>query len=235
MNTEKKQNGLGIAGMILGIVAVVTSCFVLGGLFGTIGLILSIIALTNKNKKKGMAIAGIILNIIGIAIAMAVLISSVINNQSVAPSSISNEASVSTSTDEESTFDITEGYATMDKFNQIEIGMTYDQVVDIVGSEGTLMSEAGTGEYKVSIYYWYSVTHIANMNVSFEKALLMQNDLNIAGSEVISTYVYKVGLQSGIGDFSLSTAIGMFNSVINFILLVIVNGISKRLTNDSIF
>ena len=73
------------------------------------------------------------------------------------------------------------------------------------------------------------------MNVSFEKALLMQNDLNIACSEVISKYVYKVGLQSGIGDFSLSTAIGMFNSVINFILLVIVNGISKRLTNDSIF
>ncbi len=73
------------------------------------------------------------------------------------------------------------------------------------------------------------------MNVSFEKALLMQNDLNIAYSEVISTYVYKVGLQKGIGDFSLSTAIGMFNSVINFILLVIVNAISKRLTNDSIF
>lgn len=170
MNTEKKQNGLGIAGMILGIVAVVTSCFVLGGLFGTIGLILSIIALTNK--KKGMAVAGIILNIIGIAIAMAVLISSVINNQSVAPSSTSNAASVSTSTSEESTFDITEGYATMDKFNQIEIGMTYDDVVDIVGSEGTLMSEAGTGEYKVSIYYWYSVTHIANMNVSFENGVV---------------------------------------------------------------
>lgn len=73
------------------------------------------------------------------------------------------------------------------------------------------------------------------MNVSFEKALLMQNDLNIAYSEVISTYVYKVGLQSGIGDFSLSTAIGMFNSVINFILLVIVNAISKRLTDNSIF
>ena len=172
MNTKKKQNGLGIAGMILGIIAVVTSCFVLGGLFGTIGLILSIIALTNKNKKKGMAITGIILNIIGIAIAMAVLISSVINNQSVAPSSTSNEASVSTSANEESTFDITEGYATMDKFNQIEIGMTYDQVVDIVGSEGTLMSEAGTGEYKVSIYYWYSVTHIANMNVSFENGVV---------------------------------------------------------------
>lgn len=73
------------------------------------------------------------------------------------------------------------------------------------------------------------------MNVSFEKVLLMQNDLNIAYSEVISTYVYRIGLQSGIGDFSLSTAIGMFNSVINFTLLVIVNTISKRLTNDSIF
>ena len=73
------------------------------------------------------------------------------------------------------------------------------------------------------------------MNVSFEKALLMQNDLNIAYSEVISTYVYKVGLQKGIGDFSLSTAIGMFNSVINFILLMIVNTISKKLTSDSIF
>lgn len=73
------------------------------------------------------------------------------------------------------------------------------------------------------------------MNVSFEKALLMQNDLNIGCSEVISTYVYKVALETGIGDFSLSTAIGMFNSVINFILLVIVNFISKRLTDESIF
>lgn len=73
------------------------------------------------------------------------------------------------------------------------------------------------------------------MNVSFEKALLMQNDLNLAFSEVISTYVYKVGLQTGIGDFSLSTAIGMFNSAINFVLLMIVNGISRRLTENSIF
>ena len=73
------------------------------------------------------------------------------------------------------------------------------------------------------------------MNVSFEKALLMQNDLNLAYSEVISTYVYKVGLQSGIGDFSFSTAVGMFNSVINFVLLMIVNGISRKLTENSIF
>ena len=59
------------------------------------------------------------------------------------------------------------------------------------------------------------------MNVGYEKVLLMQNDLNLNYSEIVSTYVYKVGLASGITDFSLSTAIGMFNSVINFILLII--------------
>lgn len=73
------------------------------------------------------------------------------------------------------------------------------------------------------------------MNVGFEKVLLLQNDLNIASSEVISTYVYKVGLARGIGDFSLYTAIGMFNSVINFVLLVSVNWLSKRLSGNGIF
>lgn len=73
------------------------------------------------------------------------------------------------------------------------------------------------------------------MNVGFEKVLLMQNNLNLNYSEVISTYVYKVGLASGINDFSLSTAISMFNSVINFILLVIANWGSKRLNGSSIF
>lgn len=73
------------------------------------------------------------------------------------------------------------------------------------------------------------------MNVGFEKVLLLQNDLNLAKSEVISTYVYKVGLASGNGDFSLSTAIGIFNSGINFTMLVIVNFISKRLSGQGIF
>ena len=49
----------------------------------------------------------------------------------------------------------------------------------------------------------------------------MQNDLNLNYSEIVSTYTYKIGLASGITDFSLSTAIGMFNSVINFTLLII--------------
>jgi len=73
------------------------------------------------------------------------------------------------------------------------------------------------------------------MNVAFEKTLLMQNPLNLNFSEVISTYVYKVGLASGINDFSLSAAIGMFNSVINFLLLIIANWGSKKLSGSGIF
>jgi multiple sugar transport system permease protein/putative aldouronate transport system permease protein len=73
------------------------------------------------------------------------------------------------------------------------------------------------------------------MNIAFEKTLLMQNSLNMNYSEVISTYVYKVGLASGINDFSLSAAIGMFNSVINFLLLVIANWGSKKLNGSGIF
>ena len=73
------------------------------------------------------------------------------------------------------------------------------------------------------------------MSVSFEKALLMQNSLNINYSEVISTYVYKVGLASGINDFSLSTAIGLFNNVINFILLILANWGSKKFSGMGIF
>lgn len=73
------------------------------------------------------------------------------------------------------------------------------------------------------------------MNIGFEKVLLMQNDLNINYSEIISTYVYKVGLASGTTDFSLSAAIGMFNSLINFTLLVSVNWIAKKLNGSGIF
>lgn len=73
------------------------------------------------------------------------------------------------------------------------------------------------------------------MNVGFEKVLLMQNTLNLNYSEIISTYVYKVGLASGITDFSLSTAIGMFNSVTNFVLLIIANWGSKKMSGSGIF
>ena len=73
------------------------------------------------------------------------------------------------------------------------------------------------------------------MSVGFEKVFLMQNSLNIGASEVISTYVYKVGMVIGTGDYSFATAIGLFNSVINFCLLVLVNFISRKLSETSLW
>lgn len=61
----------------------------------------------------------------------------------------------------------------------------------------------------------------------------MQNPLNQNASEVISTYVYKVGLLNS--DFSFSAAIGLFNSVVNFALLVLVNLISKKVSSNSLW
>lgn len=71
------------------------------------------------------------------------------------------------------------------------------------------------------------------MNVGYEKAYLMQNGTNTTVSELISTYVYKVGLQSA--QYSFATAVGLFNSVVNFIVLVIANKIAKRFSDISIF
>jgi len=71
------------------------------------------------------------------------------------------------------------------------------------------------------------------LNVGFEKAFLMQNDLNIGSSEVISTYVYKIGIRSH--QFSYSAAIGLFNTLVNFIMLVTVNRISKKHSDTSLW
>lgn len=71
------------------------------------------------------------------------------------------------------------------------------------------------------------------MSVGFEKVYLMQNNLNLMYSEVISTYVYKVGLTSGLGNFSYATAIGLFNSIINCSMLVFVNWLSKKTSENS--
>lgn len=73
------------------------------------------------------------------------------------------------------------------------------------------------------------------MTIGFEKAFLLQNDLNLSASEIISTYVYKIGLVKGGGDFSYATAIGLFNSVINFIILMIVNYVSDKAAEVSLF
>ena len=73
------------------------------------------------------------------------------------------------------------------------------------------------------------------MSVGHEKAFLMQNSLNLNFSEIISTYVYKVGLASDIQDFSMSVTVGLFNSVINLILLLSANKFSKKLSGSGIF
>ena len=67
------------------------------------------------------------------------------------------------------------------------------------------------------------------MSIGFEKAYALQTDMNLPASEILSTYVYRIGLLNG--DYGYSTAVGLFNSVINVILLIFVNWVVKKL-ND---
>ena len=73
------------------------------------------------------------------------------------------------------------------------------------------------------------------LDVGFEKVLLMQNPLNLRTSEVIDTYVYKVGLTSQALNYSYPTAIGLFKSVINLILLILVNKIAQKTKQASLW
>ncbi|MBB6672396.1 ABC transporter permease [Cohnella nanjingensis] len=71
------------------------------------------------------------------------------------------------------------------------------------------------------------------LGTGFEKVFLMQNSLNLPVSEVISTYVYKIGIVSN--QFSYSAAIGLFNTLINFVFLYVMNGIAKRNSEISLW
>lgn len=71
------------------------------------------------------------------------------------------------------------------------------------------------------------------MNLGFEKIFAMQNSLNLSASEVIATYVYKMGIEGS--EYSYSSAIGLFNSVINCVLLVICNMVAKRIGETSLW
>ena len=75
------------------------------------------------------------------------------------------------------------------------------------------------------------------MNVGFQKVLLLQNSLNLSASEIISTYTYNIGLNSSgsMPQYSLGAAIGLFTSVVNLILLLTVNGITKRLSGNGLW
>ena len=71
------------------------------------------------------------------------------------------------------------------------------------------------------------------MNVGYEKVYLMQNSLNLSTSEIISTYVYKLGLVQQ--EFSYSAAVGLFNNVINFVILVAVNKLADKFSGASLW
>ncbi len=71
------------------------------------------------------------------------------------------------------------------------------------------------------------------MSVGYEKILLMQTGQNVMSSEIINTYVYKMGITST--QYSYSTAISLFNSIINFILLITANFVSKKTSRNSLF
>ena len=71
------------------------------------------------------------------------------------------------------------------------------------------------------------------LSVGYEKAYLLQTSSNLTGSEIISTYVYKVGLVQS--DFSFSTAAGLFNTVVNCIILISANQLSKKVAKTGLF
>lgn len=71
------------------------------------------------------------------------------------------------------------------------------------------------------------------MNVGFEKVFLMQNDLNMSTSEIIATYVYKMGLRNS--QYAVSTAVNLFNNLINFALLLLVNCVTRKLGETSLW
>ena len=75
------------------------------------------------------------------------------------------------------------------------------------------------------------------MSIGFDKAYLLQNDTNLVASEVISTYVYKVGLAGleGSSNLSYATAIGMFNSVVNLVALLLVNKIADKVSGSGLW
>ncbi len=71
------------------------------------------------------------------------------------------------------------------------------------------------------------------MAIGFEKVLLMQNNLNAETSDIIQTFVYQTGLLEG--QYSFAAAIGLFDSVINLTLLVIVNQIARKTSENSLW
>ena len=76
------------------------------------------------------------------------------------------------------------------------------------------------------------------LSVGFEKVYLMQLSTNLSSSEIIATYVYNISFpkgSSGMGQFSYATAIGLFNSVVNIIILCLANFVSRKVSDNSLW
>lgn len=73
------------------------------------------------------------------------------------------------------------------------------------------------------------------MNIGYEKVLMLQNDLNRSASEIISTYTYKIALQSQVPQYSYAAAIGLFTSIVNLVLLFSMNRVSRAVSGNSLW
>ena len=71
------------------------------------------------------------------------------------------------------------------------------------------------------------------LNVGFDKIYLMQNSLNMPATEVIATYTYKIGIING--QYSYSTAIGLFTSIVNLMMLMLVNKLTNKLSGSGLW
>lgn len=165
---EKKSNGLGIASMVLGIIALLFSCCY-GGFLGLIGLPLGIAGATKPNK--GTAIAGIITSSFAILFSLGLLM---MGNGSLVDyierskdSATENNISTEELSNTEAPVETNGAEITLDEFNSIETGMTYQEVVDIIGSEGTLSSENTIGDTNTKMYIWYGKDGLSNANFIF--------------------------------------------------------------------
>lgn len=157
---EKKKSGLATAGMVLGIVGACTSFIPIVNnisfILGILAIIFGIIEIIKK-AGRGKAIAGLVLGIIAIVITinMQKAVSDALDTLSDDLNQIAN------STQEEN--------LDLEKFNKIETGMTYEEVVGIIGEEGTVMSESEIGKTKTTMYSWNGKGSIgANANVTFQ-------------------------------------------------------------------
>lgn len=158
---QKKESPLGIAGMLISLLF----CF---PLFPIVGLILCAIALKDNKHKSVCGIIGIVISLITLVISVVINFGPDTNTGHTPSSNIVSEStSRPTSTPKPDT------YITMDEFNAIESGMSYNEVVEIVGCEGTLMSSVDLMGINTSIYCWYGKDKISNANVTFQDDAVM--------------------------------------------------------------